>query len=181
LVEVSESAEIPGVWLVRLRAFGDDRGRFMETFRASWLPFAAPMVQGNRSESAPGVLRGLHYHRRQADLWYVQQGTVTTVLLDTRVGSPTEGRHLTLRQGGGEDVVVYIPEGVAHGFWAHDDVVMTYLVTNEYDGSDELGVAWDDPRLGIAWPGAEPILSGRDRKNPRLRDVPPGERVRYTP
>jgi dTDP-4-dehydrorhamnose 3,5-epimerase len=179
LAEVAESVEIPGVWQVRLRASGDSRGRFMETWRASWLPFAAPMVQGNRSESAPGVLRGLHYHRRQADLWYVQQGTVTTVLVDARVGSPAEGRHLTLRQGGGEEVVVYIPEGVAHGFYAHDDVVMTYLVTNEYDGSDELGIAWDDPDLGIAWPAKAPILSERDQKNPRLRDIPAAERVSF--
>jgi dTDP-4-dehydrorhamnose 3,5-epimerase len=75
--------------------------------------------------------------------------------------------------------VVYIPEGVAHGFYAHDDVVMTYLVTNEYDGSDELGVAWDDPDLGIAWPTTTPILSARDRKNPRLSEIPHDERVPF--
>jgi dTDP-4-dehydrorhamnose 3,5-epimerase len=178
VAKVTES-EIPGVWLIRLEAFGDARGRFMETYRASWLPSAAPMVQGNRSESAPGVLRGLHYHRRQADLWFVQSGHVTTVLLDVRVGSPTEGRHLTLEQGGDTQLAVYIPEGVAHGFYAHDDVVMTYLVTNEYDGSDELGIAWDDPVLGITWPAAEPILSERDRRNPRLAEIPAAERVRY--
>ena len=72
MAEVQESKDIPGVWLVRLQSFGDLRGRFMETYCASWLPFAAPMVQGNRSESAPRVLRGLHYHRKQADFWYVQ-------------------------------------------------------------------------------------------------------------
>jgi dTDP-4-dehydrorhamnose 3,5-epimerase len=179
LAEVTESPDIPGVWLVRLESFGDLRGRFMETWRASWLPFAAPMVQGNRSESAPRVLRGLHYHRRQADLWYVQSGRVTTTLLDTRVGSPTEGLHISLQQGSGEEVAVYIPEGVAHGFYAHDQVVMTYLVTNEYDGSDEYGVAWDDPDLAVAWPEASPILSERDIRNPRLRDLPDHERVRY--
>lgn len=179
MAKVSES-EIPGVWLIRLEAFGDARGQFMETYRASWLPFAAPMVQGNRSESAPGVLRGLHYHRRQADLWFVQSGRVATTLLDARVGSPTEGRHLTVEQGGDTQLAVYIPEGVAHGFYAHDDVVMTYLVTNEYDGSDELGIAWDDPDLGIIWPAADPILSGRDQRNPRLRDVPAADRVRYS-
>jgi dTDP-4-dehydrorhamnose 3,5-epimerase len=181
VTEVIESKDIPGVWLLRLAVYGDRRGRFMETYRASWLPFAAPMVQANRSESAPGVLRGLHYHRRQADLWFVQAGRVSTVLLDTRAGSPTEGRHLTLTQGGGEDVAVYIPEGVAHGFYAHDEVVMTYLVTNEYDGSDELGVAWDDPDLGIAWPVEAPTLSDRDLANPRLREVPADQRVSWPP
>jgi dTDP-4-dehydrorhamnose 3,5-epimerase len=181
VAEVEESKEIGGVWLIRLTPFGDLRGRFMETWRASWLPFAAPMVQGNRSESAAGVLRGLHYHRRQADLWYVQSGRVTTVLLDTRLGSPTEGEHITVQQGGGEELAVYIPEGVAHGFYAHDRVVMTYLVTNEYDGSDELGVAWDDPTLGIRWPDTTPILSDRDLVNPRLAELPEDRRVRWSP
>ena len=80
MADVVESAEIPGVWLIRPEVHGDDRGRFLETYRSSWLPFAAPMVQGNRSDSAAKVLRGLHYHRRQADLWFVQRGKVTTVL-----------------------------------------------------------------------------------------------------
>jgi dTDP-4-dehydrorhamnose 3,5-epimerase len=179
VAEVAESGQIPGVWTIRLQAFQDARGRFMETWRSSWLPSSAPMVQGNRSDSRPGVLRGLHYHRRQADLWFVQAGRVTTVLLDTRAGSPAEGRHLCLQQGGGEDVAVYIPEGVAHGFYAHDEVVMTYLVTNEYDGGDELGVAWDDPALRIPWPDPAPILSERDQRNPRLADVPAADRVAW--
>jgi dTDP-4-dehydrorhamnose 3,5-epimerase len=180
VAEVLESSDIPGVWLVRLQPVDDARGRFMETYRASWLPFAAAMVQGNRSESAPKVLRGLHYHRRQADFWFVQAGRVTTVLLDTRIGSPTEGKHASLQQGGGEDVAVYIPEGVAHGFYAHDQVVMTYLVTKEYDGTDELGVAWNDPGLGISWPESEPVVSERDAGNPRLADVPADRRVPYS-
>jgi dTDP-4-dehydrorhamnose 3,5-epimerase len=180
VAEVYESPELHGVWLIRLAPVGDARGRFMETYRASWLPFAAPMVQGNRSESDPRVLRGLHYHRRQADLWYVQQGRVTTVLLDTRIGSPTEGKHIVLQQGGGQELAVYIPEGVAHGFYAHDNVVMSYLVTNEYDGSDELGVAWNDTDLGIEWPDQNPILSDRDTTNPRLGEVTADRRVPYS-
>ena len=66
---------------------------------------------------------------------------------------------------------VFIPRGVAHGFYARDDVLLSYLVTRYYDGSDELGVAWDDPDLAIPWPCADPILSPRDRANPRLRDI----------
>jgi dTDP-4-dehydrorhamnose 3,5-epimerase len=179
VAEVFESSEIPGVWLIRLQPVGDVRGRFIETYRASWLPFAKPMVQGNRSDSVPRVLRGLHYHRRQADLWFVQAGRVTTVLVDTRIGSPTEGKHTSLQMGGGEDVAVYIPEGIAHGFYAHDHMVMTYLVTGEYDGSDELGIAWNDPDLGVTWPDQDPILSDRDRENPRLSDIAADRRVPY--
>jgi len=178
--KVFESSDIPGVWLVELQPIDDARGRFMEAYRSSWLPFAAAMVQGNRSESAPNVLRGLHYHRRQADFWFVQSGRVTTMLLDTRIGSPTEGKHITVQQGGGRELAVYIPEGIAHGFYAHDQVVMSYLVTNEFDGSDELGVAWDDPDLGITWPGSEPVLSDRDRRNQRLADLPADRRVPYS-
>ena len=179
MAHVYESNDIPGVWLVRLEPVDDERGRFVETYRSSWLPFAAPMVQANRSDSAERVLRGLHYHRRQADLWHVPSGRVTTVLFDTRVGSPTEGKHVTLQQGDGEDVAVYIPEGVAHGFYAHTAATMTYLVTGEYDGSDELGIAWNDPDLGIDWPEQAPILSERDRQNPRLADIPADRRVPY--
>ena len=137
MADVVESTEIPGVWLIRPEVHSDDRGRFLETYRASWLPFAAPMIQGNRSDSSAKVLRGLHYHRRQADLWFVQQGKVTTVLVDTRIGSPTEGKHTTIEQGGGEEAWPSTSPKAAHGFYAHGDVVMTYLVTGEYDGSDE--------------------------------------------
>ena len=180
LAEVFESSELQGVWLIQVKPVEDSRGRFMETYRSSWLPFAKPMVQANRSNSVPRVLRGLHYHRRQADLWFVGDGRVTAVLVDTRVGSPSEGKHTSLQLGGGEDLALYIPEGIAHGFYAHDDVTMTYLVSNEYDGSDELGIAWNDPDLGIVWPDPEPILSDRDKENPRLADIPADRRVPYT-
>jgi dTDP-4-dehydrorhamnose 3,5-epimerase len=143
------------------------------------LPFAKPMVQANRSDSAPRVLRGLHYHRRQADLWFVQSGRVTAVLVDTRIASPTESKHTSVRLGGDEELALYIPEGIAHGFYAHDETTMTYLVTNEYDGSDELGIAWNDPDLAIAWPDPEPVLSDRDRRNPRLSEIPAHRRVPY--
>ncbi len=179
MADVFESSEIQGVWLIRVRPVADERGRSLETYRASWLPFAKPMVQANRLSPPPRTLRGLHY-RRQADLWLVQSGRVTVVLADTRVASPTEGKHTTLQLGGGEEVALYIPEGIAHGFYAHDQVTITYLVTGEYDGSDELGIAWNDPELGILWPDPEPILSERDRRNPRLADVPADRRVPYT-
>ena len=101
------------------------------------------------------------------------------MLVDTRIGSPTEGKHTTLQQGGGEDLAIYIPEGVAHGFYAHDDVIMTYLVTGEYDGSDELGIAWNDPDLGISWPErsrSSPSATRRTRAWPTSAD----RRVPYT-
>ena len=92
MADVVESTEIPGVWLIRPEVHSDERGRFLETYRASWLPFAVPMVQGNRSDSAAKVLRGLHYHRRQADLWFVQQGKVTTAVVEHPHRLPHRGR-----------------------------------------------------------------------------------------
>lgn len=82
---------IQGVWQLALPIFVDDRGRFCETYRRTWIPGAREMVQGNLSRSRKGVLRGLHYHRRQADLWTVPQGAVLVGLYDLRRGSRTRG------------------------------------------------------------------------------------------
>ena len=145
----------------------------METWRREWLP-ASDFVQANLSSSAKGVLRGLHYHRRQEDLWLIPSGTAMVALVDLRESSSTylaveafdlEGAH-----------AVHIPIGVAHGFLALTPVLMSYLVTQVFDGSDELGVAWDDPDIGVAWPIEAPILSARDLSNPLWRDVPPERR-----
>jgi dTDP-4-dehydrorhamnose 3,5-epimerase len=67
---------------------------------------------------------------------------------------------------------VYVPEGVAHGFLALTDAVLTYVVDNYFDGTDEFGVAWDDPDIAMPWGTTSPFLSPRDRSNPRLRDIP---------
>lgn len=162
------SQVIEGVSHLDLEQHGDERGFFMETFRASWFP-GVTFVQGNLSRSAAGVLRGLHYHLHQDDLWLVPAGTAFAALVDLRRDSSTYLAVETFDLSGGR--AVYIPTGVAHGFYARDDLLMTYLVTNYYDGSDELGVAWDDPSLGVSWPTADPVLSARDRNNVRWAEV----------
>lgn len=131
------------------------------------------MVQANRSDSVAGVLRGLHYHLLQADYWYVTAGRMFTALCDLRASSPTRGAVETLEMGEGNDVGLYIPPGVAHGFLALTDVTLTYLVDRYFDPTDELGVRFDDPGIGIPWPAGERILSDRDRTNPSLADVAP--------
>lgn len=162
---------IPGIALHRLEGYGDDRGLFRETFRQSWFPDAPPFVQGNASVSRPNVLRGLHYHLVQDDFWVVLRGQVTAALADIRPGNPHRTTTLPLTEGDG----LYIPRGVAHGFYAHDDVLLVYSVTNYYDGSDELGIAWNDPELAVPWPCDDPVLSPRDQQNPRLRDLDPAK------
>ena len=132
------------------------------------------MVQGNRSDKQAGAVVGLHYHLHQADYWYAPRGRVRVVLHDLREGSATDGATLVLEIGEHDDRGVFIPPGVAHGFAAVTDMTITYLVDNYYNPDDELGVAWDDPEIGADWGLKDPILSARDQKNPRRKDLPPG-------
>lgn len=169
-----ESEHIRGVFIVPLRAFADERGYFFESFRRSWLPPGTPeMLQANVSFSKAGVLRGIHYHLRQADFWLVPSGHVRAALFDLRATSPTRGASQVLELGEDEPLGIYIPPGVAHGHYAVSASLMTYLVDQYYDNSDERGIRWDDPALAIAWGVRDPILSARDRQNPRLADIPP--------
>ena len=182
-------SRLPGVRYGAMTRFADDRGAFVEVWRAgafgaiaeadAGAPTGASpaFVQANLSFSAPGVLRGLHLHRRQLDYWFVAAGRAFVALVDVRpmlAGGPAptvETRELQA------DDWVTIPAGVAHGFLALEALQLHYLVTTEYDGSDESGFAWDDPSAGIAWPpvrsipGGRPILSERDRSNPSLAEL----------
>jgi dTDP-4-dehydrorhamnose 3,5-epimerase len=181
---------LPGVRYGAVARHADERGAFRELWRASAFggiatadagaePGALPsFVQANLSSSASGVLRGLHVHRRQLDYWTVASGRAFVALADLRpmlhggASAPlVETRELVA------DEWVVIPAGVAHGFLALGPLELLYLVTNEYDGSDELGFAWDDPSAAVPWPDVpdgpdgRPILSDRDRSNPSLPDL----------
>ncbi|MEJ5246212.1 MAG: dTDP-4-dehydrorhamnose 3,5-epimerase [Caldilinea sp.] len=177
MAEIIESSRIAGVKIVRLKVFRDERGRFLETFRKEWFPERTwSLVQTNRSDSRAGVLRGLHYHFRQVDYWYVAQGRIRVGLADLRKDSPTFGASETVEMGEQNEYGLYIPSGVAHGFYALTDATLIYLVDNYYDGGDEFGVAWDDPDLAVPWNVRAPILSARDRANPRLQEIPVEQR-----
>ena len=167
--ELIPSTVIDDVILVRPDVHGDERGRFVETYRRSWFPDRPEMVQGNRSEKQAGAVVGLHFHLHQADYWYALRGG--SVWCCTTCGSaraPT-GRPRSSISTATVDQGVYIPPGVAHGFASLTDVLLTYLVDNYYDNSDELGLAWDDPAVGADWGVTDPILSKRDQGNPRRR------------
>jgi dTDP-4-dehydrorhamnose 3,5-epimerase len=184
LAEVQESDAIAGVYVVQPVVHGDERGIFIETYRREWFPQGREMVQGNRGNRQAGAIVGLHYHLHQADYWYVPAGSARVVLHDLREGSPTDGVTLTIDLGERDDGSfdhrgVFIPPGVAHGFAALSDMVITYLVDGYYDPDDELGVAWDDPAIDADWGVTEPILSGRDRANPRRADLDPARRPRW--
>jgi dTDP-4-dehydrorhamnose 3,5-epimerase len=183
-------SSLDGVRFGAVTRHADSRGSFRELWRASTFPTltvaetGAPddseprFVQANLSTSAAGVLRGLHYHRRQLDYWVVASGRALVALVDVRpLLDGTGDRALVESRELSADEWVVIPAGVAHGFLALEPLELLYLVTNEFDGSDELGFAWDDPAVGVPWPPVEvtpdgrPILSDRDRSNPTLAEL----------
>ena len=175
----AERGSLPGVAYGHLRRHPDARGSFAEAWRGigSDELAAFPGVQANLSSSATGVLRGLHLHRRQSDLWIVLGGRAFVVLVDVRPvlddprADPMVATSTLVR-----DDTVTIPPLVAHGFLALEPLELLYLVTNEFDGTDELGFRWDDPTVNVDWPRVEtpdnkPILSERDLRNPSLEDL----------
>jgi dTDP-4-dehydrorhamnose 3,5-epimerase len=170
--DIRASEVIDGVYFVHPDAATDDRGRFVEIFREEWVPGARKMVQVNRSESRTNVLRGMHYHLFQADYWYVTQGHAFVALFDFRAASKTAEKLETLEVKEGDDVGIYIPPGVAHGFYAVSDTTLLYMVDQYFDGTDELGIYWADPALEIVWPVEDPVVSERDAKCPMLAEVP---------
>ena len=173
MAEIIVSSVISGVKFAKLRVWPDGRGHFLETFRKEWFPERRwDILQTNCSSSQANVLRGLHYHLWQVDYWFVPHGTIRVALADLRQSSPTRGASQTIEIGDSNPMGVFIPVGIAHGFLALTQAALTYLVDNYYDGSDEHGVAWNDPTLGIAWGLSEPDLSDRDRRNPWLKDIP---------
>jgi dTDP-4-dehydrorhamnose 3,5-epimerase len=176
---------LPGVRYGTIARHVDGRGSFRELWRATDFP-AAAFVQANLSTSDAGVLRGLHLHRRQDDLWVVASGRAHVALVDVRplLGGSGDAAVVEARELPA-DSWVYIPTGVAHGFLAVEPLQLVYLVTNAYDGSDELGFAWDDPAVSIDWPvlegtpGGRPVVSARDATNPPLAELV--VRLRSTP
>jgi dTDP-4-dehydrorhamnose 3,5-epimerase len=168
--------ELPGVILITPRAFGDDRGWFMETFKQS--EFAVNGVpdtfrQDNHSRSTVrGVIRGLHYQldpMAQGKLVRCIVGAVYDVAVDIRRRSPTYARWLAVELTDDNRRMLWVPAGFAHGFCTLTDVSeVVYKTTNEYSPQHERSIRWDDPDLGIAWPTNTPILSAKDAMAPSL-------------
>lgn len=177
-----EQLAIPDVKLITPRIFRDERGFFSETFSARDLAeagIAATFVQDNHSLSrAKGVVRGLHYQvapRAQGKLVRVTRGAVLDVAVDIRSGSPTYGRHVATVLSAENWRQLWLPSGFAHGFCTLEpDTEVQYKVTEYYAPECDRGILWNDPALGINWPIAvdSAILSDKDRKHPRLVDLP---------
>lgn len=169
--------ELPGVILVEPEVYQDSRGFFLETYQAEKyraLGIHAAFVQDNHSRSLRGTLRGLHLQvrRPQAKLIHVIEGEIYDVAVDVRRGSPAFGRWVGVALSADRFTQCYIPAGFAHGFSVLSPLAqVVYKCSEVYDPSDELGIAWDDPALGIEWRVDRPILSDRDRRHRPLADL----------
>jgi dTDP-4-dehydrorhamnose 3,5-epimerase len=169
--------ELPGVVLIEPDVHLDSRGFFLETYHSD--KYAAggirgPFVQDNHSKSGHATVRGLHLQvrRPQAKLIRVIEGEIFDVAVDVRVGSPTFGRWVGASLSAQNFKQLYVPAGFAHGFSVTSGhAQVEYKCTDLYDPGFEMGIAWDDPEVAVQWPVQTPVLSDRDRANPRLAAV----------
>lgn len=161
---------LDGVLVLEPRVFRDERGFFLETFNADRLsgtPLDTEFLQDNHSRSTAGVVRGLHYQleRPQGKLVHVARGRILDVAVDIRRGSPTFAKWFGVELSDENLRSLWIPPGFAHGFCVLSDVAdVIYKCTSLYDAADDRGVVWNDPRIGISWPGSDPIVSAKDKK-----------------
>jgi dTDP-4-dehydrorhamnose 3,5-epimerase len=159
--KMPRSERILGVETIPLERHRDHRGMFIELHRASWTP-SRQFVQWNHVISNPGVLRGVHVHRRHSDVVFLVAGRARFGLKDLRRGSPTFLLEQVFEFDAEESPGLVIPTGVAHGFFFHTEARHVYAVDAYFDPTDELGCAWNDPEIGLFRDIRSPLLSPRD-------------------
>jgi dTDP-4-dehydrorhamnose 3,5-epimerase len=169
---------LPGLVLLAPHVHGDARGFFMETYRAdAWAAEGVPtdFLQDNHSRSRRGTLRGLHFqtHPGQAKLVRCARGRVLDVVVDLRRGSPTFGEWEGFELDDEAGHQLFIPVGFGHGFCVLSETAdFVYKCTAYYDAATEKGIRFDDPDVGVEWPGdVELVYSDRDRDAPRLAEI----------
>ena len=175
--------KLDGVFTIIPNVYEDKRGYFFESFNP--VEFNEEVcdfnvIQENESRSKHKVLRGLHYQLppyNQAKLIRVINGMIIDVIVDIRTDSPTYGEHMTIIIStydyfGIKPVQLFVPRGFAHGFVAFSkNVKFQYKVDNLYSPKHEAGLIYNDPDLDIDWEIRNPILSDKDIKLPRIKDV----------
>jgi dTDP-4-dehydrorhamnose 3,5-epimerase len=171
------ATEIPDVVIIEPDVHADSRGFFVEIYHAGKYRahgITGPFVQDNHSRSLGRTLRGLHLQLRrpQGKLIRVVEGEIFDVAVDVRRGSPAYGRWVGASLTADNFKQMWVPPGFLHGFCVVSGVAQVeYKCTDLYDPESEIGVAWDDPAIGIAWPIAQPLLSARDAARPTLAAV----------
>ena len=179
--------DVPDVYILEPRVFGDHRGWFMETWSQKKMQdagFDYHFVQDNQSYSAQkGTLRGLHYQKgdaAQAKLVRCGKGAVLDVAVDLRKGSPTYKKWVAVELSAENKRQLLIPRGFAHGFLTlTDDVEFLYKEDNLYAPQTDRNIIWNDPEIGIEWPISNPELSAKDKAGQALADLPAARLPRY--
>ena len=172
-------ARLAGAKLLKPRVHGDERGFFLESFRADVLAGAGidqSFVQDNHSRSTARVVRGMHFQPGQLKLVRGVRGAIFDVIVDIRAGSPTFGRWDGYELNDQMHHQLLVPDGFAHGFCVLSDIAdVTYKVTSYYDRGGEGGFRFDDPEVGIEWPfpADELVVSARDSGAPTLAEIRP--------
>lgn len=172
-----EQTGLDGVTLCVPEVFRDARGFFQECYHAAKYMdggIRAVFVQDNRSRSAKGVLRGLHYqlHKPQSKLISCVRGEIFDVAVDIRRDSPTFGQWSGAVLSEENCHQLFIPGGFAHGFCVLSEVAEIFYKCSEfYDPRDDRGVRWNDPALKIVWPVSDPVLSAKDAQLPFLTEA----------
>lgn len=170
--------DIEDVVIIEPKVFGDDRGFFLETFRADRYRELAGIdldfVQDNHSRSSKGVLRGLHFQKSkpQGKLVRVVRGEVFDVTVDIRKGSPTFGKWAGVILSEENKKQLWVPPGLAHAFVTLSDTAdFEYKCTDYYDPGDEGCLIWNDPDVGVDWPIETPLLSEKDAAGCRFEEL----------
>lgn len=181
MLTVTDTA-LPEVKIVETRRIGDARGFFSEVWNRQRFAEAGlhhDYLQANHSLSVEkGTLRGLHFQSHpfaQDKLVRVSRGRILDVAVDIRAGSPTYGQHVAVELTAENNLQLLIPVGFAHGFCTlEENCEVIYMVTAHYSAAHDHGLAFDDPALDIEWPFAAEklMLSDKDRRHPRLADLP---------
>lgn len=171
-----EPTKIDAVKVIKPEVFQDDRGFFMEVFRADqFKEFGLPenFVQLNHSGSERNVVRGLHFQWEppMGKLMRVTRGTAFLVAVDIRKGSPTLGQWVGVEASAENRLQFWAPASFARGFCVLSEFAeIQYMTTGTYNGQCESGILWNDPEIGIEWPVTTPILSGKDTKAQTLAE-----------
>jgi dTDP-4-dehydrorhamnose 3,5-epimerase len=169
---------LPGVLVLEPRVFRDDRGFFLESYNESVmaeLGIRTRFVQDNHSYSRRNVLRGMHYQipHPQGKLLRVPAGEILDIAVDLRRGSPTFGKWHGEILSGENQLMLWIPAGLAHGFRVlSEGAHVLYKATDFYHPECERTLAWNDPEIGIDWQlDREPLLSAKDAQGKSFREV----------
>jgi dTDP-4-dehydrorhamnose 3,5-epimerase len=172
-----EKTPIPEVLIFTPKVFDDERGFFLESYNQNIFEDAGvslEFVQDNHSRSCQGVIRGLHFQKKnpQGKLVRCIQGEILDVVVDIRIGSPTFGHNVCVKLNQENKKQIWMPPGLAHGFSVISKTAeFLYKATDFYNPQDEAGIRWNDPELAIDWQVKNPQLSKKDQSLPLFQNA----------